>query len=154
MGKGEHIFPGWQREVGSEGDVRSQIIEYMFTNKEFYEADPSRPVSLWLYFFTHMALKTRCEAVVEGMGGVLDIHADKRRHLPMNKSLAEAMIHWNGPLSHEADDFLKRALDKHFSGKPWNFHRTDKQWDSVYPHGPKLGSLLRRKSKFPFWAPQ
>jgi hypothetical protein len=64
-----------------------------------------------------MALKTRCEAVVEGMGGVLDIHADKRRHLPMNKSLAEAMIHWNGPLSHDGGRLLKKGFGQALLGQ-------------------------------------
>ena len=40
------------------------------------------------------------------------------------------MIHWNGPLLHEADKFLMEALDHKFTNddgeqQPWNFHSTD-----------------------------
>jgi hypothetical protein len=135
------------------------IMQYMFTTKSFY-ADPSKPVRNWLYLFNHCVLKARCEAVVEGMGCVLDKHADPQRHLTMDKYTAEAMIHWNGPAAHECENFLTLALNEHFKStrmpREQRFHHTDSRQRSVYPHGTVLHRYLtakRHKSKFPWWEP-
>lgn len=129
-----------------------EIMEYMFNTPSFF-ADPAHPVKFWLHLFNHCILKTRCEAVVEGMGCVLDNHADPIRHLSMDKFTKEAMIHWNGPSTRECEDFLEAALNEHFGDRPWNFHRTG-QDPSVYPNGPKLHDYLQSpkyRSKFPWW---
>ena len=59
-----------------------EIMEYMFTNMSFY-ANPEQSVRQWLYLFNHSILKTRCEAVVEGMGCVVDNHAAPERRLTL-----------------------------------------------------------------------
>ncbi len=43
----------------------------------------------------------------------------------------EAMVHFNGPLLHEADGILKAALDMYFRDRDlalgtWHFHRTSR----------------------------
>ena len=98
-------------------------MEYMFTNPSFF-ANPNQPVRQWLYLFTHCILKSRNEAVVEGMGCVLDNHAAPGRHLQMEQFTAEAMIHWNGPAAHQCENFLTLALNDYFGPTAWNFHRT------------------------------
>ena len=74
----------------------------------------------------------------------------------MDKFAKEAMIHWNGPATHECEHFLYLALNEHFGDTPWNFHSTDTTHVSVYPNAPKLYEYLRSpkyKSKFPWWVP-
>ena len=41
----------------------------------------------------------------------------------------EAVIAWTAPAAYmdEAEPFLRRALERHFKGKPWNFTHTDMQ---------------------------
>jgi len=90
-----------------------EIMEYMFTNPSFF-ANPNQPVRQWLYLFTHCILKSRNEAVVEGMGCALDNHAAPGRHLQMEQFTAEAMIHWNGPAAHQCENFLTLALNDYF----------------------------------------
>ena len=129
------------------------IMEYMFTTSSLC-ADPAHPVKSWLYLFNHCILKTRCEAVVEGMGCVLDQHADPQRHLSMDQFTAEAIIHWNGLATQECDHYLYLALNEHFGNKPWNFHRIDIEYVSMYANGPKLNEYLHHpkyRSKFPWW---
>ena len=129
----------------------------MFTTKSFY-ADPSQSVKLWLHLFNHCILKSRCEAVVEGMGCVLDKHADSQRHLKIEKYTMEAMIHWNGPAAHECENFLTLALNEHFEGdSSWGKHfYNQSNYNAVYPHGPVLHRLMtakQHKSKFHWWDP-
>jgi hypothetical protein len=69
-------------------------------------------------------LKIRKEAVVvEGMGSIVNMHADPRRGLSANAYVKEAFIHVNGPMTiDKADALVKEALDiHHFGDKPWHF---------------------------------
>ncbi len=81
----------------------------------------------WLYLFNHCVLKTVNEAVVEGMGSVVDKHADGRRGLSQERYVMESIIDWNGPESHECESFLEAALNRHFKGEDWNFGSTDQR---------------------------
>lgn len=75
---------------------------------------------LWL--FEHCALKIRNEAVVEGMGSIVNLHADPRRHLSSAAYNAEAWIHYNGPPLPKAKGIIEEALDLHFGGRDnWHF---------------------------------
>ena len=62
----------------------------------------------------------------------MDLHASPQRHLQQLDYSNEALIHWNGPRSHEAKHFLAAALDKHFGTdkngkqKPWHFTKADR----------------------------
>ena len=76
-----------------------------------------------MYVFEHCALKTRNEAVVEGIGSIVNMHADGRRGLSAEAYEKEAFIHFNGPPLPKADGIIKEALDIHFEGKPWHFKK-------------------------------
>ena len=72
------------------------------------------------------------EAVVEGMGSIVDRHATSQRHLPQEKYVMESIIDWNGPTTNNCESFLTEALNLHFSqhnadrGKgEWHFTSTD-----------------------------
>jgi hypothetical protein len=75
-----------------------------------------------LYVFSHAALHTACEAVVEGMGGVVSQHGDKSRSCLRQFLIeAEAIIHYNFPsLAHpNAVQLIREALTDYFGeGKP------------------------------------
>ena len=60
-------------------------------------------------------LKTMCEAVVEGMGSIVDKHASAKRGLSQQAMVEESYIEWNGPLRHEAKSLLIEALDYYFT---------------------------------------
>ena len=61
------------------------------------------------------------EAVVEGMGSIVNLHADGRRGLNAQAYVQEAFIHVNGPMIDKADGLVTEALDIHFGDKPWHF---------------------------------
>ena len=85
---------------------------HFFTQSRFYTEVPD-----FLYFFSHCASKTMCEAVVEGMGGgVWDRSADARRHPHFETGVLEAVVAWNAPQPYhpEADVFIARSLDHAF----------------------------------------
>ena len=88
----------------------TDITPVMFTNVAFQKG-----VEDWLYVFQHCALKTCNEAVVEGMGCIVDQHATPGRHLSMEAYAKEAIIDYNGPLLHEADAFLMASVDRYFN---------------------------------------
>ena len=55
-------FQSWNRATSS-----TVIMKTVFTDARFYSCCKN-----YLYLWTHMATKSMCEAVVEGMGGVWD----------------------------------------------------------------------------------
>ena len=71
------------------------------------------------------------------------------------KSQAEAMIHWNGPLLHEADKFIIAFFDHYFTDeegepRPWNFRSTDDRGRQIWTVSEVIDRLKREKSKFAF----
>ena len=81
-----------------------------------------------------MATKTRNEAVVEGMGSVWDKVNDPQRHPGFVTGAEEAVIAYSAPpcAAPEAEDFLRRALEKKFGTTAWakNFVHHDKSRDT------------------------
>ena len=113
---GKHKY--WFAE---DGTVKSGTV----IMKSLYdEPELHKEIGALMWVFEHCVLKTRCEAVVEGMGSVVNLHANGRRGLTAEKIEMEAYIDWNAPRLHEADDIIKEALDDHFKGKPWHFFQT------------------------------
>ena len=96
------------------------IMKVIFTDARFYVGCHD-----WLYLFNHCVLKIVNEAVVEGMGSVVDSHAIGKRGLSHDRYVKESIIDWNGPQSHECEGFLTAALNKHFKGEDWNFTSSD-----------------------------
>jgi hypothetical protein len=70
----------------------------------------------------------------------------------MGRYAKEARLVWNTPLQHEADLFLKEALDHYFGpGKPWHFYSIDKQNRVLVSKVSKVIDRLRKRlSKFSF----
>ena len=65
---------------------------------------------------------------MEGMCKYIGLQADSTRGLSIGRYAKEARLVWNAPLLHEADPFLKEALDHHFGpGNKWHFYSNDKQ---------------------------
>ena len=64
----------------------------------------------------------------------------------------EARIVWNGPLHHEADEFLKECLDHYFGeGNEWHFYSIDKKRRPLVSFVSKvIDRLMKCVSKFPF----
>ena len=92
--------------------------------------DLSKGLGQILYLLQHCVLKSKNEACVEGYGSTIERHASKLRgNQEQENYAAEAFLHINGPLLHEADDLIKRALDLFFTDergrqKPWHFCNT------------------------------
>ena len=105
-----------------------------------------------LYAFEQCALKIRNEAVVEGMGSIVNLHADGRRGLSSDAYVQEAFIHVNGPMIDKVDGLVKEALDRHFKGKPWHFmQRSARGLASAFSiESEVIGRLKAMKSKLPF----
>ena len=71
---------------GASGTV---IMKNVFTEPRFYSK-----VGDFLYLWLHMATKSMCEAVIEGMGGVWD---RSNRHGSWETAIEEAVVAWNSP---------------------------------------------------------
>eukprot|EP00854_Cymbomonas_tetramitiformis_P016294 gene16294-19335_t len=63
---------------------------------------------------TRFSIKVQNEAVIEGQGSTIDRHADKTRGLTQEKYVMGSFVDYNGPVSHEAEEFIIKALDKRF----------------------------------------
>ena len=59
-----------------DGQSGTVIMQYMFTDNTFQTG-----VTYWRYVFWHCALQIMIEAVIEGMGCVVDKHAAPQRHM-------------------------------------------------------------------------
>jgi len=105
-----------------------------------------------LYAFEQCALKIRNEAVVEGMGSIVNLHADGRRGLNAQAYVQEAFIHVNGPMIDKADGLVTEALDIHFGNKPWHFtQRSPMGLNGAFTIESEVISRLKAmKSKLPF----
>ena len=126
------LLAGRLEEAAAEVQYRSAwkgasgtaVMRHVFTERRFY-ADCAE----FLYVFQLMATKTRNEAVVEGMGSVWDKVNDPQRHPGFTTGAEEAVIAYSAPpcASAEAEDFLRRALAKHFKTAAWGkkFVHTD-----------------------------
>ena len=70
----------------------------------------------------------------------------------MGRYAKEARLVWNMPFQHEADLFLKEALDHYFGpGKPWHFYSIDKQNKVLVSKVSKVIYMMRKRlSNFSF----
>ena len=87
-------------------------MKTVFTDARFYSCCKN-----YLYLWTHMATKSMCEAVVEGMGGVWD-RCDRQGNWVT--ATEEAVIAWNAPQPYHpvAVPFINRALEN-WGGLNW-----------------------------------
>ena len=110
----------WFHGDGGLGCIKSGtvIMKSVFTDRKLHS-----DIGDILYLFQHCALKTRNEVVVEGIGSIVNMHADGRRGLSANGYEKEAFIHYNGPPLAKADGIIRGALDIHFEGKKWHFEK-------------------------------
>ena len=76
----------------------------------------------FLHLFVSASTKAHAEGVAESMGNYVEMHAEKKRGLDINKVSKESFIHWNGPALSNLTSVLEAALDKRFKGrKTWRF---------------------------------
>ena len=68
------------------------IMEALFTEPDLY-----LNLGGILALFEQSVLKTRNEAVVEGMGSIVSYHADPQRHLSLDMYNMEGFVDYNGP---------------------------------------------------------
>jgi hypothetical protein len=85
------------------------IMKSVFTEARFYHGCED-----YLYLWLHMATKSMCEAVVEGMGGVWD-RCDRQGN--WQTAIEEAVIAWNAPKPYHpsAKAFINHSLN-HWAG--------------------------------------
>ena len=78
--------------------------------------------------------------------------ADSTRGISIGRHANEVRLDWNAPLHHEADHYLKEALDHYFGpGNKWHFYANDKKTILLVNKVSKvLGMLKKRLSKFFF----
>ena len=123
---------GWFKADGSPKSGTA-IMKALFKLDEKTGAVPelSKDLGQILYLFQHCALKSKNEACVEGYGSTIERHASKLRGNQDQENYAsEAFLHINGPLLHEADYLIERALNLHFGigkdgkQKLWHFCNT------------------------------
>ena len=83
-----------------------------------------------MYLINHVWVKTKCEAVVEGMGSTIARHGDKyRSSLGQENIEIEAFVAYNFPgLAHPGSKKLMEEVlndyfgkDEHGKQKPWHF---------------------------------
>ena len=86
-----------------------------------------------MYLINHVWVKTKCEAVVEGMGSTIARHGDKyRSSLGQENIEIEAFVAYNFPgLAHPGSKKLMEEVlndyfgkDEHGKQKPWHFEHT------------------------------
>ena len=98
------IFSGKACDLPTEY-YGTEIMRVIFMEERFH-----KDCHDWLYIFNHCVLKTVNEAVVEGMGSIVDKHAYPKRGLSQDRYVKESIIDWNGPQTHECEGFLCAAL--------------------------------------------
>ena len=126
MFAGDPQFKPWRAASGVV------IMKDVFTMERFYAGNED-----FIYLFEHMACKTMCEAVIEGMGGEWDRSAPDSRHPDFDTGSETAVVAWNAPHPYHpaAVPFINHALNDVFGfdaqgvPKPWNFQHVDHRHD-------------------------
>jgi len=123
-------FP-WQND-GTRGVASCVVfLADIWTTPAFYEG-----IEDLMYLINHLWLKSKCEAVVEGMGGIVSLHGDKSRgRLRQELTEIEALVHYNFPplASRACEVLIEEVLNHYFTGpdgkqRPWHFeHATADQ---------------------------
>ena len=109
---------------------------------------------VWL--IANCALKSLNEAVVEGMGCILDRHGSDARNLGQVKISREAVVHYNGPTLLQSRHFLTEVNNDLHGCTTWatdsTYHHVDPKQRSVYAllGGQVMKKYSTNKSKFPF----
>ena len=105
----------------------------------------------YLYLFEHCAAKTMCEAVVEGMGSVIDKASRPDRHLGLEEATEEAIIAYSAPQPWhpEAREFIRHSLNDVFGGDRWDFTHHDGRVERTTPwqHGSQVKTRLHKSDK-------
>ena len=137
MFQSDRKYSHWK---GASGTV---IMKDVFTDVKFYDR-----IDAFLYLFQHMALKSMCEAVIEGMGGMWDRCATDGRHPGFETGAEEAVIAWNAPQPYHpaADDYVTHVLNDVFGfdpeGHPKEWNLTHKDAAQDHHIGRALGRSL------------
>ena len=118
-------------------------MKNVFTEPRFYSGCEDI-----LYLWLHMATKSLCEAVVEGMGGVWD---RSNRHGNWETAVKETVVSWNAPSPYHpaAHFFINHSLDHAFGGTG--------KWHNAFTHHDKhhieramgTGVVMDRKKQTP-----
>ncbi len=89
---------------------------------------------------------------MDGMCKYIGRQADSTHGISIGRYAKEARLVWNTPLQHEADPFLKGALDHYFGpGNMWHFYSNDKQNIVLVSRFSKVIDKLRKRlSKFSY----
>ena len=120
------------------------VMIFLFTEQQFYSGCKD-----WMLLFSHCALKTTNESIVESMGCCLDRHADHKRGLSIEHYTKEAFIDWNAPVSQERHSFLVAVLNRIFESQSEWHCVTD--GISNYQCSEVVDRLLRECSKLSFF---
>ena len=93
---------------------------------------------------------------MESMCKMINTHANTSRGLSFFQYAKEAIIMWNAPLAHEAESFLRAALNDYFGKtsegvqKPWHFFSIDQNHRGLLTIYSRVIDRLRKlRSKFP-----
>ena len=116
---------GW---FDPEGKPKSGVV---IRKALFTDPDLSGGIGSFLHFYSHCVLKSKNEAVIEGMGSVLAVHAVGGRHLDNERyPRSETFLAYNGPPLHLADSLVEKALDMRFPKERfregWHFDYTER----------------------------
>ena len=98
----------------------------VFTEFKFYDR-----IDGFLYLYQHMATKSMCEAVIEGVGGMWDRCATDGRHPDFGTGAEEAVIAWNAPQPYHPSAvlFINHAMNDVFG---FNADGTPKRWSLTH----------------------
>ncbi len=131
---------------GTEEDqiTSMNIIKTILTNEKFCSG-----VEVIVHIICSAAVKISVESVVESLVSH-ENHFHSSRQMEEDNALQEMSIAENGPLLHQADPILRRAMSKYWGG-PWHFvRRTDDIRDYTGGSSKVVGKLMDRQSKLPF----
>ena len=122
----------------------------MFKFLHLFLKEPSLYFGLedFLSLFLRCVVKTHAGGVAESMGNIIEIQSDKRRgRMDIEDAGKEAMVNWNGPPLHLADNLGRKSLDRHFGGRSkWNLITQANKTDSVITK-----RLQKVESELPFF---
>ena len=122
-----------------------KILKTILTNSKLYNE-----VECVVHIMCSAAVKISVESVVESLVSRYEKHYSSSRQMTEEHTLEEMSIAENGPLLHQADPILKRAMNNYWKGGPWHFIRRYDIKEYTGGSSKVIGRMIEQQSKLPF----
>lgn len=120
--------------------------------QQFFDLDNSlfKGIEMIMQALSVAAVKISCESIVESFVSRYEDHFHLKRNLNEESVNEEFEIAVNGPNLANSDSVIKEAMNRHWEGGCWHFHKTTIMEKMAQGDSTVLKRMLNTKNNLPF----